>query len=100
MISDTGLKSLAAAWKDVLQPICDELLQLREEKRKAVQSRAKSWEGAPEWATYRAQDGDGISHYFEVSPFFGDTEWWVARRCDRSCVAVRHDWRDTLETRP
>ncbi|MHB1641806.1 MAG: hypothetical protein ACYCS8_03980 [Acidithiobacillus sp.] len=42
MISDYTLSVLDECDKDTLHRICDELLQLREEKRQAVQARAKT----------------------------------------------------------
>ncbi len=47
-ISDKSLKTFIACGKDVLRPICDELLAYREAARQA-----SSWDDAPTWAVSR-----------------------------------------------
>ncbi len=62
MISDYTLSVLDECDKDTLHRICQELLQLREEKRKA---KLKRWEGVPEWARWMATDRDDTTWAYE-----------------------------------
>jgi len=97
MISDYALSVLDECDKDTLHRICQELLQLREEKRKAYEARAKSWEGAPEWAQWRARDREWYGFYFEERPTPLLDDWRVIGRI---ADWPQTPWEDTLEPRP
>jgi hypothetical protein len=106
MISDEELQCMASAAAQesrikivpVIAEMATELLKLREEKRKAAESYAKSWEGAPEWANWRACDRDGVFFYYEIQPVQCRDSWGeIAGKLE---AAERNDWKETLEPRP
>ena len=79
------------------QEMATELLQLREEKRKTEEAREKSWEGAPEWAKYRARDSDWCGYYFEERPTPLAHDWRITGRiADWASIPFE----STLEERP
>ena len=79
------------------QEMARELLQFREEKRQAEEARAKSWDGAPEWANYRARDSDWYGYYFEERPTPLAHDWRITGRiADWASIPFE----STLETRP
>lgn len=111
MISDealrqfTGNEWLHSGDADFGAEIIDmatELLQLREEKRKAEEARAKSWEDAPEWAHWKATDRDGSTMLYEIEPMPCGDEWMPPAGAGRIVrfVGPVLDWETTLETRP
>ena len=113
MISDEALVKYANRTKGisrnalevvylVIQEMATELLQYREEKRKADEARAKSWEGAPEWANCRAKDQYDEWIYFDLRTYPSAKEQ-AAIQFDRdhfrgASSIIR--WIATLETRP
>jgi len=104
MISDEELVALGLIKSeriyvsaDLLKRMATELLQYREEKRNAEEARAKSWEGAPEWAKYRARDSDWYGYYFEERPTPLTHDWRVTGRiADWASIPFE----STLEERP
>jgi len=97
MISDKDLKWFASAHKGGVGEMATELLQLREEKRRAEEGRVASWEGAPEWAKYRARDSDWYGYYFEERPTPLTHDWRVTGRiADWASIPFE----STLEERP
>lgn len=62
--------------------------------------RKPSWDDAPEWAQWLAQDGDGAWWWCEAEPKAAHTieEWITASRVAEASYA--HNWRETLEERP
>ena len=99
------------AWYDE-EPDCTLVLCKGEEEiREAdyLQRRAEvinrpSWEGAPEWAQWLAQDEDGEWYWFEQKPTKGDSCWAkpdaMLALAESGIRPSGHDWRDTLEPRP
>jgi len=104
MISDEELKRYSGiSNSNLVRELCDELLQLREEKRQAEENRAKSWEGAPEWANCRARDQGRGWIYLDLKPYHGTDEEWaeIGRSRDVSMAPSSIiQWIATLETRP
>ena len=104
MISDEELQEMIetegrdyAEPEQMIEAMATELLQLREEKRQAEEARAKSWEGAPGWAKYRARDSDWYGYYFEERPTPLAHDWRVTGRiADWASIPFE----STLETRP
>jgi len=104
MISDEELQEMIetegrdyAEPEQMIEAMATELLQLREEKRKAEEARAKSWEGAPGWANYRARDSDWYGYYFEERPTPLTHDWRVTGRiADWASIPFE----STLEERP
>ena len=105
------------AWYDE-EPDCTLVLCKGEEEiREAdyLQRRAEvinrpSWNDAPEWAQWLAQDGDGDWWWYEcpIEVDDLDEEEWVEEhgvdgrlvRATSGTTPSGHDWRDTLEPRP
>ena len=113
MISDEALVKYANRTKGisrnalevvylVIQEMATELLQLREEKRKAEEARAKTWERLPKWVQCKATDRDGTAFLYENKPIPCRGEWMSHTGEGRiiKFVGPVFDWRDTLETRP
>jgi hypothetical protein len=109
VISDYELQCAANehVWDDnQVVELATELLQLREEKRKAAEAYVKSWEGAPDWAKYRARDFNGDLHWYANLPNVSDEtpEWMFSDDDDDGRYELvkpdYSDWRDTLEVRP
>ena len=104
MISDEELQEMIetegrdyAEPEQMIEAMATELLQLREEKRQAEEARAKSWEGAPGWAKYRARDSDWYGYYFEERPTPLTHDWRVTGRiADWASIPFE----STLEERP
>ena len=115
MISDDQVKRILSIceWHDelnrayavsekMLEQMATELLQLREEKRKAEADRAKSWKGAPEWANCRAKDQYDAWLYFELKPYVAPRNGYEKEEPPIGDVYRRRvvRWIATLETRP
>lgn len=79
----------------------DEWLQ-----RRAELINKPSWNEAPKWAEYLAQDKDGEWFWFEGCPEQDVAQWAQASATSRYMylgrgkVPAAHDWRQTLERRP
>ncbi len=80
-VSDKSLKEwrdsqIKADWWIVahsdIKEMAAELLAYREAERKA-----KSWDDAPEWAKWRAMDGDGAVWYYENRPTWHKEGYWL-----------------------
>jgi hypothetical protein len=58
-----------------------------------------SWNSAPEWASYLAQDEDGDWYWFELEPQPGRIQWNLneSRGKYEPC---KKGWEGTLERRP
>jgi len=61
-----------------------------------------SWDDAPEWANWLAQDEDGSWWWYEDKPKLNLDIWWG---CDRMMPVFGKkeftpNWRETLEQRP
>jgi len=62
-----------------------------------------SWDHAPYWAKFLAQDASGDYNWFELKPYVRGSKWFFsgdgvfthAKKC-----AVNGDWRESLERRP
>jgi hypothetical protein len=67
-------------------------------------SEKPSWNLAPEWANYLAQDRDGGWIWYEHEPKAGDTQWHLSVFKSRWKYQKEHtvieNWEDTLEQRP
>lgn len=64
---------------------------------------APSWEDAPDWAAWLAQDLDGSWYWFEECPGMGDDddEWYADNFKEaKEGVTVSPFWRNTLQSRP
>jgi len=60
-----------------------------------------SWDDAPEWANWLAQDATGIWMWYENDPSpYGKVPHWDSQcgKCDNAFVYK--DWEETLEQRP
>jgi len=100
MISDEDLKWFAGALNSAgVGEMATELLQLREEKRQAEEARAKSWEGAPEWANYRTTDAS-YWHETEPVPLESIGQWKKGGVGTKRVERIKSGWAQTLETRP
>ena len=69
-ISDKSLKTFIACGKDVLRPICDELLAYREAERKT-----KSWDDTEAWVQTRRK----VTEFYDNTghlrgKFYGEPE--------------------------
>ena len=110
MISDEELQEMIetegrdyAEPEQMIETMATELLQLREEKRQAEEARAKSWEGAPEWANCRARDQGRGWIYLDLKPYSGTDEEWADIQHSRDVSMAPSSiiqWIATLETRP
>ena len=103
MISDEDLKWFAGALNSAgVGEMATELLQLREEKRKAEEARAKSWERLPKWLQWKATDMDGATFLYENKPKPCRGEWMQPTVTTRvvKFVGPVLGWKDTLEERP
>jgi len=87
---------------DLLKRMATELLQYREEKRKAEEDRAKSWKSLPKWAQWKATDRDGVVFLYENKPKPCRGEWMqpTAGGLVMKYVGPVRGWKATLETRP
>jgi hypothetical protein len=61
-----------------------------------------SWDDAPEWAQWVAQDAGGNWYWHELKPFYDD-DFWVVRNGE--CDFAKDDkpnpnWKFTLQQRP
>lgn len=94
-ISDESLKTLIACGKDVLRPICDELLAYREAERTI-------WQNAPEWANWFARDDDGMERFFAEKPLPSEWGWVLPEDAYDSLQSPRltDNWQTTLQERP
>jgi hypothetical protein len=67
-------------------------------------SEKPSWDLAPEWANYLAQDRDGGWIWYEHEPKAEDTQWvlpsFICRWKYHKVHTVIENWEDTLEQRP
>lgn len=72
--------------------------------RRAELQNKPSWEDAPEWAEWMAQDQCGEWWFYDAKPCGDGCEWDSAVHSDSATVAsdgvVLGSWRDTLEKRP
>lgn len=75
--------------------------------RRAELQNKPSWESAPEWANYLAQDGAGITdgcwHWYKRTPDHLElSNVWLSTGLNKMASAgeVLGDWRGTLERRP
>lgn len=65
-----------------------------------------SWDDAPEWAQWLAQDEDGPHYWFETEPHTTTDRhgrYWQAERGRVQRISKENpnpNWRDTLEQRP
>lgn len=66
-----------------------------------------SWDDAPEWANYLAQDEDGEWKWFERAPFIDEGGRWESyvKQQHKWMYAsedapYNHNWRKSLEERP
>ena len=107
MISDEELQEMIetegrdyAEPEQLIETMATELLQYREEKRQAEEARAKSWEGAPEWAQWRAQDADGLWWVYEEKPIKYAAFWDRHKGRTMETEQIGSTWEDTLEERP
>jgi len=109
MISDEELQEMIetegrdyAEPEQMIEAMATELLAYREEKRRVEEARAKSWEGAPEWANWKATDRDAATYLYENKPIPCGDEWMPPGPADRMIKFVGPvlDWKDTLEERP
>lgn len=62
-----------------------------------------TWNRAPEWANYLAQDENGNWYWYEDRPLHGETVW--VEQSGRAKLALSSeprfpDWRKSLEARP
>lgn len=66
---------------------------------------APSWDSAPEWAMFLAQDRSGNWYWYQY-PVEVDDDWWIEKEgFDGQMMEIkgfpkREDWRDTLQSRP
>lgn len=72
-----------------------------------MQPNKPSWQDAPEWANYLAQDAEGSWYWYDECPrprdYEGGESMWDNNGSEfkrASWSAVKGDWRDTLEQRP
>ena len=70
--------------------------------RRAELQNKPSWEGAPEWAEWLAQDKDGVWLWCGDEPITGERGWnhRAAPITQGGIGEVLGDWSDTLEKRP
>lgn len=60
-----------------------------------------SWNDAPEWANYRAQDSDGQWKWFDIEPKEGDDYFTTSGYGNEaSAQGFIKNWQQTLEQRP
>lgn len=59
-----------------------------------------SWDDAPEWAQYLAQDVSGTWYWFERKPGYDPDGTWICRTGDCVEASSNESWADTLEHRP
>ena len=66
-------------------------------------TRDDPWYGAPEWAKYKAQDGDGEWRWYSHLPEAGEERWHDVAMPGRAAHACEDhpnpNWRDTLISR-
>jgi hypothetical protein len=75
-----------------------ELQDIAREAWYAAQAQLKpSWNEAPSFANYLAQDPDGIWYWFEEKPKLGD-KCWLDRGFDRRECRIPN-WQQSLEER-
>lgn len=73
--------------------------------RRAELVNKPSWDDAPEWAQWLAQDADGEWRAFKNFPKTGPDHWFSSERISKGkmskgTIPAGHDWRQTLEARP
>ena len=104
MINDEDIKYFASvhAGGGPIGEMATELLQLREEKRRAEEARAKSWGRIPKWVRWKATDRDGTAFLYAIKPIPCNGEWMppAGDRRILKFVGPVLDWKDTLEERP
>jgi hypothetical protein len=63
-------------------------------------SKKKEFDGAPEWANFKATDADGAVFWFEDRPVQG-VEYWAKRsgKSQRAILPPEVDWTTTLKER-
>lgn len=59
-----------------------------------------SWDDAPEWAQWMAQDENGEWYWYEREPVEQRESWSAMGGRARSADPGRHIWTDTKEARP
>jgi Lar family restriction alleviation protein len=63
------------------------------------QTNKPSWDDAPEWAQWLAQDENGYWYWHKECPTAG-TQLWASGSTIYKHAAVFSDWKDSLEQRP
>lgn len=94
-----GHRAVSANCITVIQP-CVRIEKAEWLARRAELQNKPSWEDAPEWADWLAQDEDGEWKWLAGLP--GKyVDGWTAVKIKGCCKgSVLGDWRDTLERRP
>lgn len=74
-------------------------------QRRAELINKPSWDDAPKWAEWLAQDADGQWNWFDEEPYMDLKEWCIAYqemvgKARRGALVAGLDWRQTLERRP
>ena len=63
-----------------------------------------SWNGAPAWAKWLAQDASGAWFWYQRRPLQLHDRWWPSSEGSYGATgvttAVEQPWPDTLEARP
>lgn len=60
-----------------------------------------SWDDAPEWANWLAQDKDGMWNWYESEPKLGGENWYTKTGVLSESALIDFDrWKQTLEQRP
>jgi hypothetical protein len=57
-----------------------------------------SWDDAPEWANWLAQDENYLWYWYEYKPVSGIYMFLYGGNCAEA--STNQDWRDTLQPRP
>ena len=79
--------------------------QLEAEQPSHIISDIPSWDDAPEWAEFLAQDKSGVWYFYQF-PVVVDEDWWVeAEGFDGKIEELpktenRDNWRTSLQSRP
>jgi len=90
-LSDKKLKEILALVQDVTE---------ENERLRAELARTKpSWDIAPEWAQWLAQDKSGRWHWFSEKPTISDFVWECNWVCDTAFIDGGN-WRNSLEEKP
>ena len=59
-----------------------------------------SWDTAPEWANYVAQDERGCWWWYESKPRKGFSNWMEAEGRAAPVIPENPNWKESLEKRP